>query len=309
MADHNGTYTTQFLRVIGRLYPDLRLRLRPGYLSAQPRRIDREIDSPLTAELIDESGAPIGAFPLRLLAGCSGDAGSQTLAVRGWVPFHPRTRRVRYVYKGRVLREDRRSERGPEIAFTWEPPERMEGEQRVTWSVEHPEGLPVQCFLRYSPDGGQTWTRIGMRTEQGEQTVNFDQLPGGENCQLAVVATDGINTQVMESRPFQVVVKPCIAMILGPLDGAHLPADQAVRLEGQGWWLEEARAEREALHWASSIDGELGAGAQVEAHLSPGRHTLHLTAGRGRRQGQAQVSITVGADGSGTGSGGKGSAA
>ena len=302
MAEQNEahqakTLRTQYLRVIGRLYPDLRLRLRPGYLSDKPQWIDREGDSPLAVELIDEAGERIATFPLRLLASCGGDTSAgAALGVRGWIPLHPQTRSVRYVYRGRVLFEQRRSEAGPRTAFTWKPPERVNGQQRVRWKAEHPEGSVMQFFLRYSHDDGQTWNRIGGRTEAREQTVDFDQLPGGERCLLALVATDGINTSVVESEPFRIVEKPCYAMILCPLDGANLPAGQPVHLEGQGYWLEEARTEREALEWVSSVDGQIGRGAAVEAALSPGRHTLTLLAGSGQRQSKAGVTVTVGKD-------------
>jgi hypothetical protein len=300
MAERNETYQpqtlpTQYLRVIGRLYPDLRLRLRPGYLSDKPQWIDREGDSPLSAELINEAGDRIATFPLRLLASCGGESSAgAALGVRGWIPLHPQTRSVRYVYRGHLLFEQRRSEAGPQAAFAWKPPERVDGQHRVKWKAEHPEGSAVQSFLRYSHDGGQTWIRIGGRTEAGEQTVDFDQLPGGERCLLALVATDGINTHVVESEPFRVAEKACYAMILGPLDGANLPAGQPVHLEGQGFWLEEARTEREALEWISSVDGEIGRGAAVEAVLSPGRHTLTLLAGHGQRKSKAGVRVTVG---------------
>lgn len=302
MAEQNETYQpqtlrTQYLRVIGRLYPDLRLRLRPGYLSDKPQWIDREGDSPLTAELFDEAGERIASFPLRLLASCGAESSAgAALGVRGWIPLHPLTRSVRYVYRGRVIFEQRRSEAGPQAAFAWKPPERVDGQQRVQWKAEHPQGVAMQFFLRYSHNGGQTWNRIGGRTEANEQTVDFDQLPGGERCLLALVATDGINTSVVESEPFRVAEKPCYAMILSPLDGVNLPAGQPVRLEGQGYWIEEARTEREALEWVSSVDGEIGRGAAVEAVLSPGRHTLTLLAGRDQRQSKAEVTVTVGED-------------
>ncbi len=298
MSEQNRRYRTQYLRVIGRLYPDLRLRLRPGYLSETPQWIDREGDSPLAAELIDEAGGRISTFPLRLLTSCGGAGTGSALAVRGWIPFHPQTHSVRYVYRGRVLHEQRRSANGPQAAFTWKPPGQVDGEQRVKWRAEHPEGAPVQCFLRYSHDGGQTWNRIGarveMRSQAGEQLVNFDHLPGGEHCLLALVATDGINTTGVESAQFVVAEKPCLAMILEPLDGARLPAGQPVHLEGQGYWLEQARGEREVLRWQSSRDGDIGHGAAAEVRLSPGRHTLTLTAGSGHRQGKAEVTVEVG---------------
>ena len=150
----------------------------------------------------------------------------------------------------------------------------------------------MQYFLRYSHTGGHTWQRVGWRTEEEQYEVNFDQLPGGESCLLAVVATDGINTTIQETKPFKVNVKSCRAMILAPVDGTKYRRGQTVQLMGQGYYFEEACAEREALCWMLSIDGVLGHGSLVEIEsLSPGDHCITLSAGKEPRQGSEMVTI------------------
>ena len=60
---------TQYLRVMGRLYPDRQMALRTGYLTETPPWSDREGDSPLRAEIFDDNGAAAGQFsPARLRA-------------------------------------------------------------------------------------------------------------------------------------------------------------------------------------------------------------------------------------------------
>jgi hypothetical protein len=289
---------TQYLRVIGRLYPDRQLALRPGYLTETPPWTDREGDSPLHAATFDENGALLGRFPLRVAEMCEeGGQGRRPQAVRGFVPFHPHARRLVFSYRGQPVHEIIRSNTSPRAEFTWQPVKAPAGLQTITWAGRHSEGLPVQFFLRFSNDGGQTWNRIGSRTSGFEQVIDFDELAGGERCQLALVATDGINTTIANSAPFTLARKPCVAMILQPLDGDSYPASQPVRLQGQGFWREFERPEWQQLAWYIDSDSHpAGSGAELEVSLPPGRHTITLLAGSEIYQGRAEVMITVGTE-------------
>lgn len=286
---------TQYLRVIGRLYPDLRLALRPGYLTSSPPWSEREGDSPLRVETFDDTGAALGSFPLRLSDFChEGRTGEHPQAVRGFVPFHPRTRRVVFSHHSLPIHELIRSSSAPQIDFTWQTTDLPAGQQVVSWNGEHPEGLPVQYFLRFSNNGGETWNRIGTRTESHAQTIDFDELPGGESCLLALVATDGINTSIRESAPFFLPRKPCIALIIQPLDGMIYPADQPITLQGQGYWLETAQPEWEQLEWFAAREGSpVGHGSRTEVTLPPGQYVIALQTGPEEYRGRAEVRIRV----------------
>jgi hypothetical protein len=287
-----------YLRVIGRLSLDGRLRLRPCYLTTDAPWSDREgaVDSPLVVELIGHSARALGTYPLRVSSGCAYGGRQIADAVRGWVPFHPDTQTVRFVLRGRVVHEIQRSPHPPRVRLTWRPPERVEGKQRVTW--EAAGGQPdtdVEYFVRYSHTAGRKWQRVGWRTKGTEATIDFDQLPGGERCLIAIVATDGINTVTVESDRFAVAVKPCVAIVIAPIDGARAPSGVSVELRGQGYWMEEARVERERLRWTSSVDGDLGRGAHLRVErLSEGHHRITLVAGERDREGTQSVAIYVG---------------
>jgi hypothetical protein len=286
----------RYLRVIGRLYRDGRLHLRPCYLTTQAPWSDREGvgDSPLAAELLTERGESLGRYPLRVYSPCTYDGRPATEAVRGWVPFHPDTRAVRFTHRDRVVLEIRRAERPPEVALTWRPPDEIHGRHRVTWEARSPRDAALQFLLRYSHDGGRRWQRVGWRTEARDATVDFDQLPGGERCLVAVVATDGVDTTTVESPPFAVALKRCQAFIVAPVDGAVVAADGPMQLLGQGFWMEESRVERDHLRWTSSLDGDLGRGASVRVdRLSEGQHRITLAAGENGRVGTETVTITV----------------
>ncbi len=290
---------TQYLRVRGRLYPDRQMTLRLGYLTETPPWSDREGDSPLRAEIFDDAGAPLGSYPLRLSLFClesaeHGGSGHTFRSVRGFVPFHPRARRVVFSYRGQPLHEISRSEARPRTEWTWQPAGELTGAQTITWRGEHPNGLPVEYFLRYSWDGGRSWSRLGIASDALSQVVDFDQLPGGERCLLLLVATDGINTTIVPSEPFSLPLKPCAALILQPLDGGWYAADQPVLLQGQGFWREANRPEWQQLAWYCDAENEpVARGGLGQLHLPPGEHTVTLLAGSEAFQGSAAVTITV----------------
>lgn len=298
MSSLRESSPVRYLRVIGRLYRDGQLRLRLGYLkegAPAPAQRPEQREPLLEAHLFDAEGALLASHPLDLHSGCAPGGNPGALAVRGWVPLHPSTRRVSYVYRGRTLLEEVRRQAEPEVKLTWQPSGRVRGKRKITWKATHEEYAPLQYFLRYSHTGGQSWERIGLRTTESSCEVDFDGLPGGERCLLAVVATDGMNTTTVESALFTVAAKPCRPTILLPLDGSQVREGECVRLLGQGYWLEDACAERGELTWSSSIDGELGRGQLVDVPcLSPGEHQVTLRAGTGSRRGECFITLRCG---------------
>jgi hypothetical protein len=282
-----------YLRLIGRLEPDNRLLLRPGHLTSKPRQIDEDPESELVAELVDEEGKTLLRHGVPLVPYCVDGEITASRAVRATIPFNSRTRTIRFLRDGVLVHEIEVSRAAPKVELTWEPGQGT-GKQRITWRAEHPEGLPLEFFLRYSHDGGKTWQRASLRTRETQQSLDLDALPGGRRCAVAVVATDGVNTTMARSRMFAVPVKPCRAMIISPEDGAELDAAEPVVLEGQGFYLEEASPELEELRWSSRPSGLDGEGALVTvSEPNPGKYRLTLEAGRGDRVGRETVSIVI----------------
>ncbi|WP_156338688.1 hypothetical protein [Chondromyces crocatus] len=280
---------TRFWRVTGILSAHDQLELRLGYLSEESDGAQEEPESKLAAKLYGMSGELLLTHPLSVRT-CGG---GRTRMVRGAIPFPSATRVIRFEYGGRTIEEVAVPAAGPEVELTWHPTERVRGKAHVTWRGEHPLGLKLDYFLRYSHTNGVTWSPISLRTSADHQEIDFDQLPGGERCRLAVMATDGVNTRLARSSPFAVAVKPCRTMILEPSAPITAPAGTPIALRGQGLWLEEGRPELAQLSWQSSIDGPLGDGDRIETLLSAGMHQITLTAGDGDRAGTSGVTIEI----------------
>ena len=294
----NAETDAVYLRLIGRLEPDNRLRLRPGYLTSRPRQIDAQPDSDLVAVLLDDDRKELLRHGVPLLQYCADGELVTSLAVRATIPFHAATRTIVFERDGLAIHELEVAPAPPEVRLTWNPrAKEVKGTQQITWEAQHPTRMPLEFFLRYSHDGGETWQRASMRTNRKRQALDFDALPGGRRCRVSVVATDGVNTAISTSRQFAVAVKPCRAFLLSPEDGSVFAESEPIVFEGQGYYLEERRPELEALRWSSEPAGVEGTGPVLtSSDLAPGKYTVTLEAGERRRVGRERVSIEVRGD-------------
>ena len=291
----NPREATQYLTVTGVLHPDNRLDLEPGFLTTEPAHAVEEPDSALVAELADASGKALLRFRLSYGLPCTDGAATADRLVMAKVPFPRATRLIRFVLDGVVIHELEVAREAPTVRLAWEPGEGTEGVRPVRWQGGHPEGRELRYLLSYSADDGKTWQPLSLPVGETEHDVDFDRLAGGDRCRLRVLATDGVNTTEAVSEPFKRPVQPCYAMILEPDNGTAYGREDPVRLQGQGYYLEEREPELDRLDWVSSADGPLGEGAIVEVSgLSPGAHTITLTAGREGRTGTAIVTIQIG---------------
>jgi hypothetical protein len=285
----------RYLRVIGRLTADNRLVLRPSYLSDRPRHPEPRRKSGLLAELFDDGGRLLLRHPLRLQPMCGDGQPLSSLVVRGWVPFPAATRLIRFSHEGLPMEEIRVSEGAPEIRLTWRPPPEPAGPERITWEASHPEARPLQFLARYTHTDGQRWLRLGWRTDARMAEVDFGQLPGGDRCRLAIVATDGVNTTTAESGhipcPRQAMPRHDLRPRRGG-DGQWSAPPSCCAGRGTTW-KKRSRRPRPST-WTSSRDGDLGPGTLLTwSPRAAGEHRVTLAPGTGRRQGTTAITIRV----------------
>jgi len=170
--------------------------------------------------------------------------------------------------------------------------EQLAGSISVTWEADF-HHQPLTFLLQYSNDAGQTWRTIAPRLRVKEYNVNLDQLPGGEQCQFQVLATEGIRTGVAVSHPFSVAQKGRATVIVAPTPQTVLTRGQAVHLIGESYSADAGSAHPSQLQWTSDIDGPLGVGQELHiTSLRPGQHTISLRAPDGYG-GESVVSIQI----------------
>ncbi|MEA3310386.1 MAG: hypothetical protein U9Q70_12870, partial [Chloroflexota bacterium] len=124
--------------------------------------------------------------------------------------------------------------------------------------------------------------------------LDLSEIPAGEQVWVRIEASDGFNVGGADYGPFSLANHAPEVVIHTPANGAVISATQS--LAGFAYDREDGQLDGRALSWASSIDGELGAGAVVFPDaLSEGWHTLTLTAtDSAGTLGTASVSVTVG---------------
>lgn len=285
---------TQYLTVTGVLHPDNRLDLDPGFLTPEPSQVFEDRDSALVAELFSDEGKLLLRYGLTFGQPCTDGAPFPDRLVAAKVPFPRPTRTIRFLLDGVLIHELAVAREAPVVRLEWDPAGRTEGEQRVAWRGEHPGGRELRYMLSYSHDDGSTWQPLSLPIAETEHAVDFNRLPGGKRCRLRVLATDGVNTAAAVSEPFERRIQPCYAMILSPENNAAFARGEPVRLQGQGYYLEEREPEIEQLDWTSSQDGPLGRGAVLELRtLTQGSHEITLAAGREGRVGRTRAIVRI----------------
>lgn len=109
--------------------------------------------------------------------------------------------------------------------------------------------------------------------------MNTHLLAGTTQGRFRVLATDGLNTSVAEtSGLFTISDKPPRAQIVYPEDSTVYSSNLPVHVIGTAYDREDGQLTGDDLRWTSTLDGDLGRGSQVSATLSPGQHTITLTA-------------------------------
>lgn len=284
-----------YLTVAGFLTDEGTLELEPGFLTDRaptPTDVSQAAPDALIVESYNDDGELLHreALPTAPLCLDRADTFAWQL-VQGTVPFVRGTRLLRFVHQGRTLRERTVPIDGPAVDMTWSPPPEAEGVEIVTWTAEHPGGNALAFLALYSA-GSDVWQPVSLILRENAVAVDFDALPGGDSCRIRVLASDGANTAVTESDEFAVARKGLEPLILQPDDGAILSAGP-VLLEGQALRWENDGPQAASLRWRSSIDGELGEGARIDAVLSAGVHDLTFSVNDGHVEREAFVSITA----------------
>ncbi len=150
--------------------------------------------------------------------------------------------------------------------------------EEIRWTAtdtDAGDAANLSYSILYSADGKQTWRTLETMYSQTSLQVHTTNLPGGTQCYVRVMVTDGINTGQDDSNAsFTTVGNPPIALILSPRDGATFASYELIHLAGRVVDLEE-KVNKEDILWESSLNGIIGTGYEVDTMaLRPGTHTI-----------------------------------
>lgn len=150
--------------------------------------------------------------------------------------------------------------------------------QSIVWQASDEDGDALTYAVLYSPDQGATWLTLATSLTQTQYIVNSQELAGGNNAIIRVMASDGFNTQSVDSSPFEVARKKPQPFILSPATATEIAQGQPLTLDGDGYDLEDELLADEQFQWDSDRMGDLGKGRSVRVIFDAlGVHQITLT--------------------------------
>jgi hypothetical protein len=287
--------TSNFVTINASVSPDGDVQLFPSFITSSPHASTYdEFEHMFAVEFVDSRGEIVGRAPLPSYELCTEpqtSSGNVVLMAKVILPEDVESFRI--VRERDVLAEYHAPPETPEVRFTWSPPDRAHGLIEVTWEADNPGNVPLHFLLAFDNTRAGRWQPVSFVTPNTSARIDVDRLPGGNQCCIRLLCSDGFHTVYADSSIFALEPRPCQAFILDPEDGHRLAAGSALELSGQGYWMEEDRAEYDDLFWWSSLDGELGRGQTLTVVLSGGLHQITLRAGRDDRMSESSIDVFV----------------
>jgi len=157
----------------------------------------------------------------------------------------------------------------------------------IKWTATDPDNDPLVFSVRYSPNKGHTWHRLGSMISGRSLDINTTDLAGGAETLIQVIASDGIHTATATAGPFEIRRHAPKAFILerdSREPSLHSPVtllqSDVMSLHGIGYDPEDGPLAPATLNW--KLTGQVkaagnGALFQVEG-LPPGRFVATLSA-------------------------------
>jgi len=197
------------------------------------------------------------------------------------MPWIAGTTSVALVHNGQTLDSRSISANAPTVSVT-NPAAATEwptgSQQTLTWQGSDADSDALSYTVLFSKDGGTNWEVMATELTDAAMEIDVDAMAGTTNGIFRIIATDGINIGQGDSAAVTIPNKAPIAAISDPLNGKAFLPGALVVLQGSALDLEDGRLAEEQLHWASNLQGDLGAGASLPTNtLQAGEHTITLS--------------------------------
>ena len=197
------------------------------------------------------------------------------------LPFAIGTRWIVFLYGTKELHRVSVSTNAPQVTVIYpNGSEQLSGKVNFLWTASDDDGTTMVYTIQLSRDNGATWAFVANNLQQTSEEVDVDNLPGGDQCLMRVVASDGVNSGLDESDgTFSIAKKPPICNISAPVDESHFRIGEPVTFIGGATDPEDGPLEGDSLSWSSDIAGALGIGKTIDSDtLALGKHIIELKA-------------------------------
>lgn len=130
----------------------------------------------------------------------------------------------------------------------------------------HDSEYPMTFYVRYSHDS-KTWARPGVNLKGNDYYLDLREMPGGKRCVVQVLATNGYRTSYVQTRYFEVPVKPP-EVLVGESTGPVLFA--------QGFSLQDGALSGDNVVWLIDGSSSRSGGSLDTRTLGPGIHQVSV---------------------------------
>jgi hypothetical protein len=293
---------TEFYHLGFRLHrgqPHPRAEIRSAFhITRQPPR--QATDADIVVELVDANGHVLDIAPA-VRQEAHADANDPFVDYRIAVPRPSNLHAFRIVGDGVVIGSWQVAPQAPLLAIAGVEPVKSHGNRmRIAWRGEAEATTPALSYgVRYSCDG-KRWRALAVNLTTDHFVVDLDQIPGGDACQIQIVASAGFRTTVVTTEPFAVARKPRVAHLQSPKQGASYKVGTPIPLVGAAFSPDHGATAAADITWTTSAVGSLGMGRQVVARDLPvGTHriTMHAPDGTGGEvTASVEIRVVAGAD-------------
>lgn len=191
---------------------------------------------------------------------------------------------VRFRRKDQILDERTLAPSAPEVS--WQSVRVTEGGLQLQWRAHHTETVLYDAAVIQ----GKRGAKILDRASTAEALIPLTNIPFEGECQVVILATDGLRSQTATSQAFTLPSRLPEVVILRPSPEKVFSESEGIPLTGQAIAIDGRPLPPEQLCW--TVDGvvvERGRRLGWIGGLAPGAHRIELSWGDSR----ASVAVTV----------------
>jgi hypothetical protein len=264
----------RFMRVCGRLWENMQFEPEPGW---ETETVHRRPTPDQTYQLVlrdEQRRVLVSVSPGLERQGCRMAAEPMRYdRLLGYVPMHPDAATLELGRGDHVIYSATLASSPPTVRIiSLEMPD--DDTVRVVWEAEHVRPLTFEVAF---VDGRGRALPVARRVEQTGLDIDTTQLPGGGECRVGILATDGLRSAHVLSEPFSVAHQPPRLGIVRPADGETIEPDQPMTLIGYALDAGGGALPTEAYRWL--VDGQEVARSTRLAlgpALAPGEYRVTL---------------------------------
>ncbi len=231
---------------------------------------------PFRLRMLDAGGATLSTTGLMVnIAHGNGEHEDEGYDFIQMAELAPGTARVQVLMEGNVIGEKRFSANAPMV--TLNAPVLADGQMKVSWTASDADGDLLFFTVKFSSDGGTTWSALAPNLAELAVSIDTAMLAGGNDCLVRLITTDGMNTTISTSTSFVVPKHAPQIRITGVNTGERLRYGNLREVSALAYDAEDGSMTGESIVWTlhdlSRQASYPSAGEKLSlSQLAPGRY-------------------------------------